>query len=87
MNDSCLSRIIDYNNGSSVTLRPIIEHGLPAAVVNWYHNDQLLESGKDTLRIPSTGAVQARDRGIYTASINNTFGGQSVKYTVNIENC
>ena len=81
-----MSRQLDYDSGS-LTLQPTIEHGLPAAIVNWYHNGQLIESGEDTLRIPSMGTIQAEHRGIYVASINNTFGGQSVNYTVIVNNC
>ena len=85
--DSTVVRMLDYDSVALV-LRPTIDHGLPASVVSWYHNGELLESGVDNLTIPSTGgAVQARDRGIYMAAINNTFGRQSVNYTVIITNC
>ena len=54
ISDSSLSRQLDYDSGS-LTLQPTIEHGLPAAIVNWYHNGQLIESGEDTLRITING--------------------------------
>ena len=86
ISDSPLQRSLDFDSGA-LTLSPTIDHGAPAAIVNWYRNGQLINSGVNTLRIPSMGAIQAADRGIYSASINNTYGGQSVNYTIKVNNC
>ena len=70
--------------------------GVPAPIVQWFHNNSLLISGSGGIRIITDGvagdsnasvvidSVDRTDNGIYTCWANNSLGSDEVNYSVQI---
>ena len=89
VSDTQVTRTLDHDSGR-LSLMPVVNNGEPPAEVQWYHNEQLLTSGVNSINVPLNNPqanVQAADRGIYRANISNDFGSDQVEYRVTVTNC